>query len=81
MDVQTILLSVEERDKWRTRLETLRSSLAQVKVRRHGLERQLKSVKRELAHLAELAEAMVDPGRLAPAGRAHGSQDHHLFPR
>jgi uncharacterized coiled-coil DUF342 family protein len=81
MDVQTILLSVEERDKWRKRLDTLRASLQEVRRRRQGLQRQLKTVKKELAHVAELAEAMVDPGRLRPGGPGHGAQDHHLLPR
>lgn len=81
MDVQTILLSVEERDKWRKRLDTLRTALQDVRGRRQGLERELKTVKRELAHLAEFAEAMVDPGRLRSGNRGHGAQDHHLLPR
>ena len=81
MDVQTILLSVEERDKWRKRLDALRNALQDVRGRRQGLERELKTVKRELAHLAELAEAMVDAGRLRTANGGHGAQDHHLLPR
>jgi septal ring factor EnvC (AmiA/AmiB activator) len=81
MDVQTILLSVEERDKWSRRLETLRATLAEVRRQRQRLERQLKTVKRELSHLTELADAMVDPGRRQGVNRSPGTQDRVLLPR
>jgi hypothetical protein len=61
MDVQTILLSVEERDKWRHRLDVLKSTLQDVRVRRRGVERQLKTLKRELGRLGQMARAEVDP--------------------
>jgi uncharacterized coiled-coil protein SlyX len=65
MDVQTILLSVEERDKWRRRLEVLKSTLAEVKLERHRVERQLRVLKRELGRLAPRATE-------GHAGRAGG---------
>jgi hypothetical protein len=68
MDVQTILLSVEERDKWRRRLEVLRTTLADVRVRRRGVERQLKHLKRELARLGSIA----DPASEARHRQAEG---------
>jgi uncharacterized coiled-coil DUF342 family protein len=74
MDVQTILLSVEERDKWRRRLDLLKGSLKEVQTRRQQLERKLKALKRELAHLAEVSQAMIDPGRLRPINPVHGAE-------
>jgi septal ring factor EnvC (AmiA/AmiB activator) len=62
MDVQTILLSVEERDKWRHRLEVLRSSLAEVKLERSRVERQLRHLKRELGRLT------AGPTEASPGG-------------
>jgi hypothetical protein len=60
MDVHTILLSVEERDKWKHRLDVLKSTLSDVRVRRRGVERQLKTLKRELSRLGQFASSEVD---------------------
>lgn len=80
MDVQRILLSVEERDKWKRRLDILKATLADVKNRRQGLERQLKSLKRELAHLAALSEAVADPRRFRSSAPIYGAEEGH-YPR
>ncbi|MCI4323259.1 MAG: hypothetical protein L3K03_04465 [Thermoplasmata archaeon] len=51
MDVRTVLLGVEERDKWRRRLATLEGALRDVRTRRQHAERRLKILNRELARL------------------------------
>lgn len=78
MDVRSILLSVEERDKWHRRLEVLKGALSDVRARRQRLERQLKALRRELSHLADISESMVDPRRLRPVNPIHGAEESHL---
>lgn len=78
MDVRTILLSVEEREKWRRRLDVLKSTLADVKLRRHQLEKRLKALKREMSHLGEVAEATIDPVRLRPVNPTHGAEEARI---
>jgi predicted nucleic acid-binding Zn-ribbon protein len=51
MDVRTVLLGVEERDKWRRRLATLEGALRDVRSRRERAERRLKTLNRQLARL------------------------------
>ena len=75
MDIQSILVSVEERDKWSRRLDTLRDSLADVRLRRQQLERRLRALKRELAHLAEIPNRIVDPARLRGVTAVHGGEE------
>ena len=75
MDIQSILLSVEERDKWSRRLDTLRTSLDNVRLRRQRLERRLRALKRELAHLTEIPPRIVDPARLRRVTNPHGGEE------
>ncbi|MGI0053846.1 MAG: hypothetical protein ACREC5_01140 [Thermoplasmata archaeon] len=77
MDVPTILLSVEEREKWGRRVDRLRHSLTEVRARRVRLERQLKALKRDLAKLGEIAAAPLE----AAGRRAAGVEGGRPIPR
>ncbi len=60
VDVDSILLSVQERDKWRRRAEVLESALRDVREHRRRLETRLRRVKKELARLAIAMDAVLD---------------------
>jgi len=63
VDVDSILLSVQERDKWRNRAEVLERSLREVRDRRRRLESRLRRVKKELNRLAITVDAVLDRSR------------------
>jgi septal ring factor EnvC (AmiA/AmiB activator) len=71
VDVDSILLSVQERDKWRNRLGVLEDSLREVRDHRRKLEARLRRVKKELSRLRVTVDAVLDLTR-TPA-RAHAS--------
>ncbi|MHB8351264.1 MAG: hypothetical protein ACYDFT_00990 [Thermoplasmata archaeon] len=73
MDVPTILMSLEEREKWHRRLVLLRRSLLEVRSRRRHLERQLKTLKRELARVGHGAVPNFRTMRSRAAGADTGS--------
>jgi chromosome segregation ATPase len=60
MDVETVLQSLHERDKWRGRLQLLRASLREVRERERSLQTRLRRIKRELAQLAKVSDALLD---------------------
>lgn len=59
VDVDSALLSVQERDNWRRRMEVLERSLTDVRERRRRLETRLRRLRRDLARLGYAAEATV----------------------
>jgi len=63
VDVDSVLLSVQERDKWRRRMEVLERSLGDVRERRRRLERSLRRLKKELARVRITADAVLDFAR------------------
>jgi septal ring factor EnvC (AmiA/AmiB activator) len=63
VDVDSVVLSVQERDKWRHRLEVLERSLREVRDQRHRLETRLRRVKKEIAKLGTAADALMDLSR------------------
>jgi hypothetical protein len=73
VDVDSILLSVQERDKWRNRAEVLEHSLRDVRDHRRRLEARLRRVKKELTRLRITADAVLDLTRSpARANVSHG---------
>ncbi len=65
VDVDSVLLSVQERDKWRRRMELLERSLGEIRDRRRRLELRLRHIKKELTRLRLTADAVHDLGRSA----------------
>ncbi|HTT73091.1 MAG TPA: hypothetical protein VMG99_02925 [Thermoplasmata archaeon] len=59
VDVDSVLLSVQERDKWRRRMEALGRSLEEIRERRRRLEVRLRRVKAELVRLRNTGEALA----------------------
>lgn len=60
MDVDTVLQSVQERDKWRGRLAVLQSSLREIRDRESRLQERLRRIRRELAKLSAVSDAILD---------------------
>jgi len=75
VDVDSVLLSVQERDKWRRRLELLERSLTDVRERRHRLELRLRRIKKELGRLATTEQALLRPPR-APTLEVNNAARH-----
>lgn len=69
MDVDAVLLSVQERDKWRRRLHLLESSLEEMRSHRVALEGKLRSLRRELGALARYSDAVLDETVRRPLAR------------
>jgi len=60
VDVDSILLSVQERDKWRKRAEILEHALRDVRDHRRRLETRLRRVKKDVNRLRISVEAVID---------------------
>ncbi|HTT45456.1 MAG TPA: hypothetical protein VMH38_05515 [Thermoplasmata archaeon] len=60
VDVDSILLSVQERDKWRKRAEVLERAVRDVRDQRRRLEARLRRVKKELGRLALTVAEEID---------------------
>jgi len=63
VDVDSVLLSVQERDKWRRRMDLLVRSLEEVRERRVRAEERLRRIKQQIARLRTTGDAMVDMRR------------------
>lgn len=59
MDVDAVLLSVQERDKWRHRLELLTRSLTEIREQRGRVEARLRKIRRELDRVASYSDAIL----------------------
>ncbi|MCI4319953.1 MAG: hypothetical protein L3J87_02220 [Thermoplasmata archaeon] len=63
VDVDSVLLSLQERDKWRRRLDVLTRTYDEVRGQRERVRLRLRRIKRELSRLAEYSEAATDARR------------------
>ncbi|MCI4361274.1 MAG: hypothetical protein L3J91_06175 [Thermoplasmata archaeon] len=82
MDVESVLLNVQERDKWRRRLELLRASLGELKLRRARVTQRLRRIKRELRRLGEYSDAVLHQNaHQRGASTFHAAADTHLSAR
>ncbi|HTT26162.1 MAG TPA: hypothetical protein VMH90_04280 [Thermoplasmata archaeon] len=79
MDVDAVLQSLQERDKWRRRLEVLASSLTATRDRRRRAVSQLKRLRTELRRLQEYSESVLEgaQGSLSSA-RLNAARDPSL---
>ena len=81
MDVDAVLLSVQERDKWRKRLDLLQGSLDEVRGRKLNLQARLRTIKRELGRLARFSDALLDQTTRRPARGAVGGASENPIVR
>lgn len=79
MDVEAVLQSVQERDKWRRRLELLQTSLGEIRDRKRKSQGRLRRIRSELRRLANYSEAILDQSRnLLPHQRAHATANTRI---
>ena len=79
VDVDSVLMSVQERDMWRHRMELLERSLREVREKRHRLEARLHRIKKELARLRVAADAVRDLARTPMSGEVtHAARSSSL---
>jgi septal ring factor EnvC (AmiA/AmiB activator) len=81
MDVDAVLLSVQERDKWRHRLGLLEQSLEAVRAKRLRWESRLKRLEAELRRLADYSDALLEQNPAIRRSRSDGAADRRSFPR
>lgn len=81
MNVDQVLLSVQERDKWQRRVAQLQLSLSQTRDRRQRLERRLRRIRRELARLAAYSDAILSKAPESRARTVHATADLQLRAR
>ena len=79
MDVNAVLQSVQERDKWRRRLALLTETLGDVRERRRKAVSKLRKIQTELKKVGDYSEAILDHAR-APGARTsiHGTRNSGL---
>jgi chromosome segregation ATPase len=63
VDTDSVLLNMQEREKWRRRMELLERSLRDVQGQRRRVETRLRRVRKDLLHLQQTAEAVLDIAR------------------
>ncbi len=77
VQVDSVLLGVQERDKWRHRMEVLERSLREVRERRRRAQLRLRRVRKEIARLRLTTEALLDlsrsPARTEVSGAARST--------
>jgi chromosome segregation ATPase len=81
MDVDAVLASVQERDKWRGRLRLLQQSLAEVRAKRLRWQSRLKRLEADLKRLGDYSDALVDQFQASNRSRNDGSTNRNLLPR
>jgi septal ring factor EnvC (AmiA/AmiB activator) len=82
MDVEAVLLSVQERDKWRHRLQVLQRSLDEIRHRRQRLTKRLRRIKQDLARLKDVSDAILDPLRAGtPPEPIHAANNSRIIAR
>ena len=65
VDIDSALLSVQERDNWRRRMEVLERSLTDLREHRRKIEVRLRRVREELARLRVASDAVLEFSRPA----------------
>jgi predicted nucleic acid-binding Zn-ribbon protein len=75
VDADSVLLNVQEREKWRRRMALLERSLEQVRNQRIREELRLRRVRKDIAHLQATLDAVLDgAARQGNPGRYDGTQ-------
>jgi hypothetical protein len=81
MNVDAVVSSLTERDKWRRRLAVLKQSLGDVRARRTRWRARLRRVEADLRRLGEYSEALIDHAERATRGRSDGAANRTFLPR
>ncbi|MGA8276543.1 MAG: hypothetical protein WB789_03595 [Thermoplasmata archaeon] len=74
VDTESVLLNVQEREKWRRRMDLLDRTLVELRTQRRRVETRLQRIRREIARLRVAADAVVEFGGRAQPGRMDARQ-------
>ncbi len=75
VDADSVLVNVQERDKWTRRMAVLERTLEEVHARRVRGEAQLRRVHKEMARLQAALDALLDAARAqGNSGRSDATQ-------
>jgi hypothetical protein len=77
MEVDTVLASLKERDKWRDRLTLLQQTLGAIRTRRVEFRRRLRTLEQELKRLPSYSDALLEREGRRLGGRNYGGSDSH----
>jgi chromosome segregation ATPase len=81
VDTESVLLNVQEREKWRRRMDSLDRTLNDLRSQRRRVENRLRRVRDEISRLQIAADAVVEfAGRVQP-GRMDARQGIPLIYR
>ncbi|HEV2429485.1 MAG TPA: hypothetical protein VGV64_06555 [Thermoplasmata archaeon] len=81
MNVDAVLQSVEERDKWRRRLALLQATLNDIRARQRRIALRVKRLKQELRRVSEYSDAILEHWPGAPKGGGRATTDGRLIAR
>ena len=76
MNVDTVLSSLQERDKWRRRLALLSETLQEIRARRSRVQARLKRIRLELRRLGQYSDAILGQATTARTSRTYGTDAH-----
>jgi chromosome segregation ATPase len=81
VDAESVLLNVQEREKWRRRMDLLDRSLHELRAQRRRIESKLRRIRQEIARLQVTANIVVEFSGRTPAGRMDARQGIPLIYR
>jgi chromosome segregation ATPase len=74
VNTESVLLNVQEREKWRRRMDLLERSLGELREQRRRVEIRLRRVREEIARLQFAANAVLEFGGRTASGRLDARQ-------
>jgi hypothetical protein len=74
VDTESVVLNVQEREKWRRRMALLERSLGDLRDQRRRVEGRLRRIRAEIARLQVAADAVVEFGGRTMPGRLDARQ-------
>jgi hypothetical protein len=74
VDTESVLLNVQEREKWRRRMDLLDRTLGELRTQRRRVETRLHRIRQEIARLQVAADAVVEFGGRPQPGRMDARQ-------
>jgi hypothetical protein len=74
VNTESVLLNVQEREKWRRRMDLLERSLGELRDQRRRVEARLRRVREEIARLQLAADAVLEFGGRTTLGRMDARQ-------
>jgi uncharacterized coiled-coil DUF342 family protein len=74
VDTESVLLNVQEREKWRRRMDQLDRTLGELRSQRRRAETRLRRVRQEIARLQVAADSVIEYRGRAEPGRMDARQ-------